>query len=581
MATISRSSTYPNVLLVTGSDVVTGDYRANLVALLQAAGSSGPVRTGTHHAWATYQVGSAANPNHKLADWSVRPLPRLGVLELADPPSSTDPAVIGPRLGTLIHEFGHNWLVPRDLTVRSPQFWPWPDRLAPGIDGWDASQAFHDGTPYAGPAFVARQGSHWSAWVSTGGSCMDGTAWSREGTSDGLARWVAQPFTGAALQVPGLADLPLPARYGDADLVMMGVTAREEAFADEANLLVWMEPRLMAPMAYHAGLVIMFNPDDGIFFGYYRDHRTIAVQRTGQPETLISAPDNRPFRDPGSAVALRVIRRGTHLVFQARYDQLRTDLTPHLVDAAATWRPADGNPLSQTWSTVVEMDVPEPPQAVGVGVKTWNAILAEAVFGPLEYASGGVQGVYTVAGGLPDWVLSNTSGFSSLPARLVKYQPAFGPRFTSRGTTLDVMAPYSRFDSAGRLPGIPGFDHWLGVDRAPRALAAAPRGDFVIATTARLDRSGLSPGSGGATAGITMWGTERSIPMSQLVWPAGLDAVRVAPPGNQYRTAFIIVAAQPGDITMQHQQAVDAIRRYWDAAVPMLTRNRRQSPNSI
>src|SRR4051794_39902270 len=102
MATVTRSAAYPNVLLVTGADVVAGNYRANLVSLLEASGATNPVRAGSHHVWATYQVGSAANPNHSYADWSVRPLPRLGVIELADPPASTDPSVLRPRLATLI-----------------------------------------------------------------------------------------------------------------------------------------------------------------------------------------------------------------------------------------------------------------------------------------------------------------------------------------------------------------------------------------------------------------------------------------------------------------------------------------------
>lgn len=581
MATVTRSAAYPNILLVTGDDVVAGDYRANLLRLLEAPGATDPVRAGSHHVWATYQVGSAANPNHSYVDWSVRPLPRLGVIELADPPMSTDPSVLGPRLTTLIHEFGHNWLVPRDLTVRSQSYWPWPERVAPGIDGWDASHAFHDGLTYAGPALVARQGVHWSSWVSTGGSCMDGTAWTREDAGGGLARWTAQPFMAPMMQVPGLADLQLPARYGDVDLVLMGVSAREEAFAREGNRLVWLEPRLMAPLDYHAGLVVMFTPSDGVFFGFYRDHRTVAVQRTGQASNPASAAGYRPFPDTSAAVALRVIRRGEHLVFQARLDRLRTDLTPHLLDSTSTWPPPSGAALDGSWSTVAEMVEPRRPLAVGVGVKTWRPILAECIFGPLEYAAGGHQGAYTVAGGLPEWQLSPTSGFGSLPARLVAYRPAPGARLTPRGTTLSVCAPYSAFDSTGRQLDVPGFDHWTTIDRAPRALAAAPSGDFVIATTARLDRSGLSPGSGGATSGVTMWGTERSAPMSQLVWPPALDAIRGSPPNDTYNTAFMITAPRPSDITAAHQQSVDAIRRYWDVAVPLVTLNRRRSASTM
>jgi len=78
-----------------------------------------------------------------------------------------------------------------------------------------------------------------------------------------------------------------------------------------------------------------------------------------------------------------------------------------------------------------------------------------------------------------------------------------------------------------------------------------------------------------------MWGVERSTPMAQFVWPPELDAIRAAPQANTYRTAFVIIAENPNDITSQHQAAVDAVRRYFDAAIPMLTHHRRASDTAM
>lgn len=173
MASVARSIRFPNVLLVTGPDLISGDYRDNLVNLLEAVGGASPVGAGTHDFWATFRVGSAATPNHDKMDASRRPRIRRGILELASPPTATDVATLAPRLFTLVHEIGHGWLVPRDLTVRDPSYWPGPDRSGPGMDGYDASIAFTEVSRFWGPALIARQGRHWSVWAHSGGAGMD------------------------------------------------------------------------------------------------------------------------------------------------------------------------------------------------------------------------------------------------------------------------------------------------------------------------------------------------------------------------------------------------------------------------
>jgi hypothetical protein len=581
MATVTRSASYPNVLLVTGDDVVTGDYRGNLQRLFEGSSSPGPVRSGSHDFWATYQVGSAATPNHSWADPAVRPRLRRGILELAAPPAAWDAATLSDRLGTLIHEVGHGWLVPRDLTVRSAEFWPAPGRVAPGMDGYDASIAFTEGSRFWGPALVARQGSHWSAWMSSGGSCMDGLAWRGEGDSDGLDRWGPQALPPVTLSPVGLPELALGARYGDVDLVLMGVISPAEAFAVDGNRLRWLEPRLMAPLDYHAGLVVLFGFNDALYFGFHTDHRQLAVQRTNGSTTTASAMDNRPFPDATRAVALRIIRRGNTYVFQARYSAMTADLLARHLAGSDSWPPPTAGPVTSEWTTVAVREAAERPLAVGMGVKTWRPILCEAHFQHLELYANGAERVLTTAVDLPAWIPSPTSGLSALPDRLVRYQPAAGSRVRRRDAVATVATPWNDFDAANRYVEYDSFDDWSSVNRSPKLLAAAPPGDFVIATTARIDRSGLSPWAGGDAGNKTMWGRERSAPMSDVVLPAWLPPLQAPPPGNAYKTAFMIIARSAADIRPEHERAVDTLRRYFDAAMPHLTRNRRTSDSTL
>ncbi len=581
MATISRSANYPNVLLVIGDDVVTGDYRTNLLGLFEGAGSVQLVRRGTHDLWATYQVGSAANPNHSFMDASAAPRLRRGIMELASPPTASDVATLSPRLGTLIHELGHGWMVPRDLTVRSADFWPNPERVGRGMDGYDASIAFTEGSRFWGPAFVARQGLHWSCWVHSGGSCMDGVPWSRRGDADGLTRWDPMTLPQVRLSPQGLPNMDLPARFGDVDLLLMGVLRREEVFSGEGNRLYWMEPRLMAPLEYHAGLLILFGFNDAYYFGFHADHRRVGVQRTSGPLTAVAAPENRPFPDRSRAIALRVIRRGTTYVFQARLATMTSDLLPRHLGQAQSWPAPSAGPVTSSWMTVAEHQVSERPQAVGMAVKTWRPILCEAHFQHLEIASRGAESVLTTSVDPPVWQPSTTSGLSSLPERLVRYLPVAGPRIRRLGAVASISTPWKDFDASGRYPDLPAFDDWSTANGAPKLLAAAPAGDFVIATTARVDRSGLSPWAAGAALDKSMWGVERSARMEDVIVPESSQVWQAPPPGNVYKTAFMIVARTRNDIRPEHEQAVDTLRRYFDAAMPALTRGRRTSDSTV
>src|SRR5262249_7748282 len=151
---------------------------------------------------------------------------------------------------------------------------------------------------------------------------------------------------------------------------------------------------------------------------------------------------------------------GTTYVFQARQSTITADLLPRHLAGAQSWPPPSANPVGAPWTTVAVLQANERPMAVGMGVKTWRPILCEAHFQNLEVAAGGAEHAWTTAVDLPSWTPSPTSGLSSLPERLVKYQPAAGSRVRRRSAVATVATPWNDFDSDGRYVGFDAFDDW-------------------------------------------------------------------------------------------------------------------------
>ena len=80
--------------------------------------------------------------------------------------------------------------------------------------------------------------------------------------------------------------------------------------------------------------------------------------------------------------------------------------------------------------------------------------------------------------------------------------------------------------------------------------------------------------SSGAAYRAPCYGAAPSREAADVVLP-DLPDTRKAPPGNTYKTAFVIAARKRTDITTAMIQAVDTLRQYWDPAFGAATDGRR------
>src|SRR5215208_328296 len=373
MATAERHPTYRNILLVTGEDIAGDDPRQALIDALEASGSSAPVRRGTHDIWVTYQVATQSGANHSFGDEAAAPRPRRGVVQMGVPPTDSSEASLQDQIGTMLQECGHSWLVPYELGIRDASAWPAPQQPYLMPSDVEVATAQADGSPYTGPLLLGRTNQHWSTFFDGDGSPFDGMHWRELPDADGVVRWQWDAPPTYAIAPPGLGSISLGARYNDLDLLVMGVKTAQEAYAARSNRFRWLEPQLMAPIEYHAGVCIAFGPGDFHYCGFYRDHQTVGVQATGGALTSYPLPDYRRFGRGEERLALRVLKRGSQYHYQVRRDHpAGTPLSARLLDALDPI-PSAGAPVTlDTWQTIATLTHAGSPLAVGTIVKTWS-----------------------------------------------------------------------------------------------------------------------------------------------------------------------------------------------------------------
>jgi hypothetical protein len=399
MAAIEQPAGFANVLLVTARDILDGDNRQNLRNVLyNAPASESPVRQGTHDLWITYAVPPQGSGEWGFEDLSTAPRKLRGIVRMGSVPPNLLEATVRDHLSVMLQEVGHHWLVPGNLGFDVG------NGVVTVSGDLATTQAINDESPYSGPLLVARGNQHWSAYWQADASPLDGLYFVKQGEEDGHVMWEARDLPGPVLSPAGLAPVLMRSSYNDLDRVIMGTKPSAEAYASDGNRIRWLEPRLSAPHQYHAGLFVAFSQFDFIVFGFHEDHRVLGVQRTGgSVATTTLGAGYRPLADELNAVALRIVRRGQSLHFQARYDVPPAGLPdrlrrpPQLGDDLDVLAPVGRRPAfdATTFRTVATMTVANRPRAIGVILKKWDTPhLAELAFQHLVTFAGGRSQVW-------------------------------------------------------------------------------------------------------------------------------------------------------------------------------------------
>lgn len=638
MPQIQRPPAYPDVLVVTGTDLYasgSNDPRNNLRTFLYSqTAQESPVSQGTHDFWCVF--GLPTSPGGLGNGWpdpSLTPRPMRGITSIDTPPdavrggnlptaSDTDRlASLVDRIHTMLQEVGHHWLVD-------------PGRLNFTVDGrteqMDVDDWIHMNLDqlFTGPLLAGRSAQHWSTYMQADGSPFDGQTWQDQGPDEGLNRWQWIEPPQLSVQPSNRPEIVLSQEYNDLDLMAMGVITGDEAYPSTGGRFSWMEPWYSVPLPYLAGVFVAFSAQDFLYFGFDSDHRKLGVFRTDgtQYGEADLGADYHPW--PGrrnTGVALRVLyyagdplhhdlRAEPHLIFQARFDDSALLPTvdpgdfnvfvgplpaqiPGLFEGLSARGPLAMPPSSPDFSgfhTVATVPIRQRPLGVGLISKASVSVWADAVYSHLETLTPLQTGqqrvkphtVYPLSTVPPEW--PGSALFDQRREGLYLHQSVKPPAplvLPWRGRLRLRATAYAEVNDTDVVADSlqPPYDHTATSDKAPKLVLSAPPGDFAFGTSVAMWRSVFRRSAGGGIGadpatgrpGAQMWGVARSLPATNVQVVSGYE--QQSPPQGTYRVAFILCAPQSSDITIDHIASLDLLREYWDEAFRLCTRGRRQS----
>lgn len=601
MTTCEISSSYPNVLLISGSDAYAGgnvDFGL-ITRFLESHPSGCPGSVLDQDFWIFHPRPNSAGGVHVGTETPPRGLVRMHPL-----PDTLDAASASLWLNTLAQEMGHAWLVPSGLGFGTQPLvgaFPWIE------------EAFR-GEPLRRLALLGRGDVHWSSFLKAGVSPMDGVNWVESpagsqypyvrqgyrGEMVTLRRYVVSSGGQTNVSVPGIpGDVPASV-YSDLDLTIMGVLDPSQAYEgmqSDPGVEPGIDdliPQWIGPCSYHAGLALVFGTDDVVVFGFFQDCTTLGVQRTGQGVRTVDIADHYgPWQEP-SRIYLRIVRHGDTYYFQARPDVPAPTVAEEILIATGR-RPASPpiDPFADlpstseqlsSWTTVAAItESTVTPQAVGYLVKTWTAYMpwVDVSFRPLQVrdAAGNENKVGRVRN--PSSPVTRSDYLSGIAADTLTYhRPKAGPNLRFAPDLMNLYVAASVPNSAPGVTVTPGADHaevgahdlWVGTDDAPKLVIAAPPGDsFVVAGSVRIDRCMVAPWAAGLLVPMHMVAYPYHHPMSTFGIPGSVRENQVRP-GDSFKAAHILVAAQRSDITDTMIGNVDTLRRVSEGYFSTITR---------
>jgi hypothetical protein len=551
------------------------DYGNRLMALLYTMPpGSTPVFRGSHDFWVTIPIPPLSRSSFNRAQDTLPQLPWHrpygGLVHLNQVPDINNSTDIAGKVGTIIHEVGHKWLVPADIEFDDD------GNLVQMLTEENFWQAVNNDTSFSGATMLGRDNSHWSPFWHADRSVMDGVGFVRD-TVDGDARWVGTPQPADNVHVDGLPDFALGAKYNHLEQVIIGMRDRNDAYPESGGRVRWIEPRLTAPLPYLAGLFIMLANDDFIEFGYQNDHRTIAVVRNGKVLALVDS-DNELQR-----AGINLDIEYDNVLGQYRFS-VGADPAPGCAAALADWliRLIGGTPILRPpeINYLLVLDESRPAVATGVLARSMvgQEIALEAAFSDLTF-----NGPEPIIAGTD--IPLHEGELDTLPElQWRRHLPASGPIFRVKDGEQRILLPRVLVNEDGTMADQSGFDRDSSstpfIDRVPK-IAIRPKGAFKLSGRVRIHRSTIAPRSGARAFGLTIWGREKSAPVSGIKFSRPVRNKQDPPPNDTHKVAYIIVAPNFADVSDDLIARVDGLRRAADAGFDVATDGKRHLDSSL
>jgi hypothetical protein len=493
----------------------------------------------------------------------------------------------------MLEEIGHHWLVPADLDFGRGEL----NRLALR----DEFTAYlNEGAPLKGVPLLGRDNVHWNSYLQADKSPMDGQWWTDEQREGPLTRWTNRARDVATLTLPSYDPVTLSTAYSDLDLTIMGLVDPRAAYPDTDNALRWIDPQLVAPLPYRAGVCVCESTTSVLVFGFEQDHRSLGVVRIdGSGVHPITTVIPTRFPAPPIGVALRVVRRGDRLHFQARADEsVHAHLAPEPRDipggaaiaarirdaftGLGTIAPAAPPADLADFRTIATVASPPAPIAVGALVERRDkSVFASAGIFNFEVRDDtGRETVHSFAAAPAPL----TGSFAAAGAQPRLHRGGDGAIVGRRGrNVLVVTAPYAQ-RTGKTYSVIESLALNVGADHAPKILIEPPGGDFAFVTSIAMLRTATLPWAAGYLRDRQVWGHVHQVPVRNLTFTAAeKDKQLRIGRTSRHRYAFILAAASDADLKPERElvERIDLLRRYFELAMPRASRGLLQATTTI
>ncbi len=591
MVTVVRYPQYPDVLILSGDAYNPADFVRGVREAINglADAPENVVRRGTHDFWIVHAYPDLPGASFFTGgDGGASPLKLRGFINMSWLPDSVTAEETDRYLSTLAQEVGHCWLVPGDLKIKV-------DGISkPLAKDFELTQAINDDASFAALPLLARSNNHWSCYWQAHGSPMDGLCYQTLAEQDGHTAWRSSDVCFGSISIGGSAPLRVR-KYCDLDLVLMGVLTPEQAYRGRPDGITWMQPRLTGDVESHAGLVVLFDRDDQLIFGFRQNHTVLELRNTRDQALGSSAvsPDYHPLGHPLNGMQLRVVRKGETYYFQAKNNNPAGGCLLAVLSALGLYggqlqgvwdgvdqpKPIDDASDFSDWKTVAITRHSGDPLAVGVAVNKWkHPHLCDAAFYRFELKQGSqewsiptdtVPPVLEPIALDPGVIALALSEYVNVPSGALRRTQPRGAIFRASGGQLHVIAPYGWNPPTGpsEMFGDHAFHHGYDgttfYDNSPKVLTRPPAGDFAFATHAKIHRTIITPWAGGYALDKTIWGQVSSTPASGVELTQAMKDKQDVPPNNAYRMAFIIATPDASLISAEMVGRLDVMRQRW------------------
>lgn len=570
-----------------------------------------PISAGSHDFHLAFWNGGTGNAAHDgFYDRSLAGRPNRGHMVFMGAPPTRWASQPEAAIYLVQHEIGHHWLVSKNWRVAGQRPLTFEAYRAAAIAHELRRGRFRgpwqrDPSAFTQPVILGRGDSHYSPFIQSDDSVMDGTLLRlTTSVSSDLDRWGGAEVVVDTVTPPGERPVDVTTSFSPLDLLAMGIIDASSA----GDWVTWVQPRIVGPLGYRMGAFVGHGPGE-FFFDNPRQraqewtswyvvfdgtYNVLALYEGRTLKESVQLEDNLPvYGSRLQGVAIRFVRRGDSVRVEYRptpaYPQWWLRPRPWLLDdpprdiQSSPWS-AFGTEISNIPANdeivcgAINSRVPERGEARFL--KVWAHLLASAleVYPTSRDRYRASLGVPTGARDRGAWILGGgffggdrqRGGVYSTGASAFRRDTyRIGGR--GRSSTLGDFI-LSCIGDAG------GDSEWTddpGTDRSIRASWLMPRGDWDAAIRVRVDGVYPTTNLGGEMLKRYVIGKTERVSPFRIRFDDVAVQKQEPPPGGEYRAAVVTMATSEHDVQLGDVQSLATSLKYAQQGFLQSTRGRR------